>query len=159
MESDHGQERRRAVRETLGTLGVIASLIFVGTEIQQNNTALRAAAIQEMINVARQQTQMLATNPDLVRIGQMIDRGEPVTEVEEEQYRWVRVSFMWGMQGLFRQWDEGVLPDRDWEAWRRVICSNMESPALRDLWRSRLRDTYVPDFIAIVEACPSYQAE
>lgn len=38
---------RKAIRETLGFVGVIASLIFIGLEIHQNTLASRAAAIQE----------------------------------------------------------------------------------------------------------------
>ena len=45
---------RNAIRETVGFVGVIASLIFVGMEINQNALASRAAAIQESTNVVRQ---------------------------------------------------------------------------------------------------------
>ena len=152
-ESDRGSGSSRPIRETLGTLGLIASLIFVGYEIRQNNVALRASAVQESINVARQQTQMLATNPDLIRIGLATNRGEPVTEVEAAQGRWVSTSFWWGMQGIYRQWQFGVLPDEEWDAWRRVICNNIERPGTLELWEGGGRDTYIPSFVAEVESC------
>ena len=38
----------KAVRETFTSLGVIASMIFVGLEIRQNTMVARAAAYQEM---------------------------------------------------------------------------------------------------------------
>ena len=37
---------KKAIRETLAVLGVVASLIFVGYEIRQNTIAARAAAYQ-----------------------------------------------------------------------------------------------------------------
>lgn len=37
-----------AIRETLGFIGVVGSLIFVGIEIQQNTKVARAAAYQEI---------------------------------------------------------------------------------------------------------------
>jgi len=148
----------KGIRETLGTLGLIASLVFVGLEIRQNNVALRASAIQESINVARQQTQMLATNPDLIRIGLALAQGEPVTEVEAAQNRWVASSFWWGMQGVYRQWQLGVLPDEEWAAWDRVICNNIERPGGRTLWEGGLRDTYIPGFVAEVESCFNAEA-
>ncbi len=40
--------RGRALRETLAALGVIASMVFVGTEIRQNTLQARAAAYQEI---------------------------------------------------------------------------------------------------------------
>lgn len=36
----------KAIRETLAALGVIASMVFVGFQIQQSNTLARAAAYQ-----------------------------------------------------------------------------------------------------------------
>ena len=39
----------KEIRETLGFLGVIGSMVFVGLEIRQNNLALTASAIQESI--------------------------------------------------------------------------------------------------------------
>ncbi len=42
----------KAIRETLGFLAVVASMVFVGLEIQQNTRALRATAIQESIHGA-----------------------------------------------------------------------------------------------------------
>ena len=39
----------KEIREALGFLGVIGSMIFVGLEIRQNNLALTASAIQESV--------------------------------------------------------------------------------------------------------------
>ncbi len=38
----------KAIRETLGFLAVIASMVFVGLQIQQSNVQARAAAFQEI---------------------------------------------------------------------------------------------------------------
>ncbi len=58
----------KAIRETLGFLAVVASMVFVGLEIQQNTRALRATAIQESTNVDRQQVQMFVMDADVNRI-------------------------------------------------------------------------------------------
>lgn len=148
----------KTIRETLGFLGVIASLIFVGLEIHQNTLAARAAAIQESTNVAREQVLMLATDPELNRIN-MIGNEEPSRLNVEEQarYRWMRVSFWWGMQGLYRQWDLGVLPNEEWQAWYRVICSTLESPGQRAFWEEQGNSVYIPQFVEIVESCDSFR--
>jgi len=147
---------RSAIRETLGFVGVIASLIFVGLEIQQNTLASRAAAIQESTNVARQQIQMFATNPELIRIIIIADEDpSQLNDVERERYRMVSLSFWWGMQGLYRQWTLGVLPNEDWQAWYRVICSNLESPSQRAFWEGE--QVFIPEFIEIIESCDSFQ--
>lgn len=42
-----------ALRETLGFIGVVASLVFVGIEIRQNTIVARAAAYQDIGFVLR----------------------------------------------------------------------------------------------------------
>ena len=147
---------RSAIRETLGFVGVIASLIFVGLEIQQNTLASRAAAIQESTSVAREQTQMFAINPEVNRIN-MIGAADPsqLNAEERARYSWIVVSFLWGMQGLYRQWELGVLPDQEWQAWNTVICLNIGRPGMREVWQSV--NFYTPDFVEIVESCDSFQ--
>ena len=147
---------RNAIRETLGFIGVIASLIFVGLEIHQNTLASRAAAIQESTDVVRQQVQMFVTDAEVNRIN-MIGAEDPSQLNVEEQarYRWILISYWWGMQGLYRQWDLGVLPDEEWEAWYSVMCGYMENPGQRAFLAEN--QALIREFVEIVEACDSFQ--
>jgi hypothetical protein len=145
----------KEIRETLGFLGVIGSLVFVGLEIRQNNLALTAAAIQESISAGRQHTQVVATNPDLVRI-MLLANEDPtqLTAVEQGQLRWTYIGFWQGMQGVYRQWDLSVLPDIEWQYWYRVICAQMGVPSQRAYWEGT--SLYDPEFVETVESCDSF---
>ena len=66
----------KVIQETLGFLGVIGSLIFVGLEVRQNTVASRAAAIQQSTDVARQQIQWVTGDPEMNRIW-MIGNQDP----------------------------------------------------------------------------------
>ena len=147
---------RSAIRETLGFVGVIASLIFVGLEIQQNTLASRASAIQESTSVARQQVQMFVTDPEVNRIN-MIGTEDPSRLNLEEQarYRWILISFWWGMQGLYGQWNLGVLPDEEWQAWYNVMCQYMETPSQRAFLADN--EALIREFVEIVESCDSFR--
>ena len=39
----------KVIRETLGFLAVVASMVFVGLEIRQNTRAVRGATVQAMV--------------------------------------------------------------------------------------------------------------
>ena len=39
----------KAIRETLGFVAVVASMVFIGLEIRQNTTATKGAAIQDEV--------------------------------------------------------------------------------------------------------------
>ncbi|UCC24384.1 MAG: hypothetical protein JSU98_11680 [Gemmatimonadales bacterium] len=142
----------KTARETLGTLGVIASLVFVGLEIQQNTQAVRAAAIQESTNVARQQVLAIAADPELTRLDRICAGDSPdLTEQERSRCSLLSLSFWWGMQGLFQQWQLEVLPDETWASWRRVICINYAAP-----WERRFLENatqFNSEFVAMVETC------
>ena len=145
---------KKAAREILGTIGVIASMIFVGLEVRQNTQAVRASAIQESTNVARQQVLTIAADPELMRL-EFLCRDDPPELTEEEKNRctYLSLSFWWGMQGLFEQWRLGVLPDETWASWRRVICLNWARP-----WERRLlteMSQFDSTFVAMVQSCDS----
>jgi hypothetical protein len=142
----------KAMRETLATIGVIASMIFVGLEIRQNTQAVRASAIQESTNVARQQVLTIAADPELTRL-EFYCRDDPpeLTQEERDRCTLLSLSFWWGMQGLFEQRGLDVLPEETWESWHRVICLNYARP-----WERRLltnASQFDSTFVAMVKSC------
>ncbi len=145
----------KAIRETLAALGVIASMVFVGLEIQQNTRALHAAAIQDLTNVVRDQVQMFVLDGEANRIN-LIGNQDPsqLSQEDAARYRWSVVYYWWGAQGLYRQWRLGILPDEEWTAWRGVICVNIGWPGHRAQWESLF---LIPEFRSLVEECDSFQ--
>lgn len=57
----------RSVAETIGIVGVIGSLVFVGGELRQNAIATRAATNAEVSFAFVELNLMLASNPELAR--------------------------------------------------------------------------------------------
>lgn len=131
----------------LANFGVIAGLIFLAFEIRQNTTAVQATAIQESTNVARQQLLMYATDTELAR--KSMSNFDDLEKVEQEQLRAANRSYWIGMQGLYRQWEMGVLPDEEWDMWHQVICTNY---ATSQSWSSP-GNLLIPAFREMVEAC------
>jgi hypothetical protein len=139
----------------VANFGVVAGLIFLGVEIRQNTTALQAAAIQESTNVARQQILTLATNGELTRL--TLASYDDLDPTDQRRLFWLDRSFWLGMQGQYRQWQLGVLPEQEWSVWNRIICANYAP--LRDaslasggdrLWAGN-RATLLREFTDFVE--------
>ena len=144
-------DRLNALLTLAANLGVIGGIIFLGLEIQQNTRIIQAAAIQDSTNVARQQILMFAADAETNRIA-MIGSQDPAKLSPEEKQRffWINRSFWLGMQGLYRQWDMGVLPDEEWGVFNRVICNNHSSVGDRVFWPDN-KKTLIPAFIDWVE--------
>ena len=144
-------DRLNALLTLAANLGVIGGIIFLGLEIQQNTRIIQAAAIQDSTNVARQQILMFAADAETNRIA-MIGSQDPAKLSPEEKQRffWINRSFWLGMQGLYRQWDMGVLPDEEWGVFTRVICNNHSAVGDRVFWPGN-KKTLIPAFIDWVE--------
>ncbi len=105
-------DRLNALLTLAANLGVIGGIIFLGLEIQQNTRTMQAAAIQDSTNIARGQIMMFATDAETNRIA-MVGNENPsnLNPEEQQRYSWINRSGWLGMQGLYRQWEMGVLPD------------------------------------------------
>ena len=132
-------------------LGVIAGIVFLGLEIQQNTRTMQAAAIQDSTSIAREQILMFATDAETNRIA-MVGSENPsnLNPEEQQRYFWINRSFWLGMQGLYRQWEMGVLPDPEMDVWTRITCTNYSSAGGRTLWPGN-KQTLIPAFTEWVE--------
>ena len=120
----------------LGTLGVIASLIFVGLELRQNQKIAIAGQVQERFNT---QAQMLLSplqdNRDMLRIMTVgLNKNEnQMTEDERLAYmqlnRWRVASTV----NIFTQYQMGMLPDGTFELVFPSITRMYENCLLRQI--------------------------
>jgi hypothetical protein len=136
----------------LANVGVIAGIVFLAFEIRQNTTSLKASAIQASTEVARENIMALVEDPSLIEL-----RNKPpgeLTETEEQRLYWLSRSFWLSMQGLWRQWQLGILPEEEWEVWQRIICANMTTDfgiSGQTYWQ-RSRGGLIPEFAALSES-------
>ena len=140
------------IAEIIAIAAIVASLLVLAIEVNQNTQTLRAEAIQRSTDIARQQIMMYAQSEDIARIV-MEDDLSKLTDVERRRAFWINRSMMLGMQGLFRQWRIGVLPDEEWEFWVKIICVNADDEPFEELWTP---ETLMPSFVEYVrESCMS----
>ena len=106
--------KREAVRETLGFLGVIASLMFVGLEVRQNTLATRAAAYQEIGASLSGLWQDMAQDPELAHLVMSRFDGErplgSLSEPELDRMRTVTIAAVRQYEVIWRQVELGLLP-------------------------------------------------
>jgi hypothetical protein len=133
----------------LANIAVLGGVIFLALEIQQNTNAIRATAIQESVNVARQQILLFATDPEINRLD--VAEFDQLSDEDRRRVFWLRRSFWLGMDGLFRQRQLGVFPEVEWEMWLKIICSNYKTTE-PEIWADNAA-TLPVDFVAVVESC------
>lgn len=104
----------KAIRETLGFVGVIVSLAFVGLEIRQNTVAARAAAYQAVGSATAESWLSISEDPrrsDLFHVEQF----DSVAVSEWSDADWAQVYSIWtawlrNAEVLALQVEQGLLP-------------------------------------------------
>jgi hypothetical protein len=135
----------------VANFAILAGLVFLVLEIQQNTNAVRSAAVQEATNIAREHPLMYVQYPEVNRLA--MAEYSSLSEEDQQRRFWLDVSFWHAMQGLYRQNELGTLPEQEWEVWIRIICGNYEQSEPQ-LW-ARAAATHAKDFVKFVENCES----
>ena len=133
----------------MANFAVLGGVIFLALEIQQNTNAIKATAIQESVNVARQQILLLATDPDMNRLAST--DFEELSKEDRQRAFWLERSFWLGMNGLYRQRELGVFPEVEWKMWVKIICSNYARTEPQ-IWSANAA-ALPADFVEMVESC------
>jgi len=146
-----GGSLKGRVVEVIGILGVIASLSFVGMEIRQNTTAVRAATIQAVSDQAMELSLTIAADEDLAQlVARMTDELslDGISIGEERRLRVLVAAGFRRMENLFLQVEAGILDD---DALRRTSIGFYRNTFARALW-GRSRENYDPGFAVFWDA-------
>ena len=143
-----------AIGELAGAIGVIVSLVYLGSQIKSQNSESKAAAVESMTAQWNAFMSDMATNTELARIWEAglrsIDELEP-TEFVQLSTHFNRIFRIY--ESMFRQHQAGRLDDELWEGLNSSMADFSKSPGvsawwkLRGHWFSRGFRTYVQQHV------------
>ena len=142
----------KAIRETLGFIGLIASLVFVGMEIRQNTAVARAQSRQGLTENYLEYNMTLAADADLFDLHYRMWVLEDVLE-EADQARARRTMFtsLRMLENVFLQVDDGVVDESVFQSYGWVDRDDFRTGVFRDWW-GQSRNRFNLDFVATFEA-------
>ena len=134
----------------LANLGVIAGIVFLGVELQQNNALLGAQARATRAQVRMDGGDLLLSNPHLISTlakqvnGESLSLTDELTLTRLADAVFVRWEYVYGefREGLI---DEESIPVQNW---RNLVQS---WPNMRKHWEEFGRFSYHPDFVQWME--------
>ena len=138
------------IRDSVGLLLVVASMVFVGMEIRQNTTATKAAAIQAMSAQTAEYLTAWTTDeymPDL--LFRVSEGGLPEDFTESENHR-ILLAYLTALRAYesrFLQVQLGILDEDMFE----VMAGNgrfYRRPWLKAAWGPRIESTLSSEFAA-----------
>ncbi len=140
----------KAVRESIGFVGVVASLVFVGLEVRQNTVSARAAAYQDMGSSISDIWLLGAQSPELALLTLRFFEEESAefNPVEEAVLVAQTVGALRQYETVWRQVQLGLLEPEvlEYFGWG----SDLLSGNMRRLW-PRISQRMSPDFLRFVE--------
>ena len=139
-----------AVGEIIGALAVVASLIYLATQIKTQIRESRIAAVRET-------TANLMEAYVPLQEAQMADvwaRGskdyDALTESERVQFVAFVNRYLRSLEGTFYQASEGLLDARIWAGIERHVGTVMSTPGVQQMWPLR-KHSYSEDFQNFIE--------
>jgi hypothetical protein len=138
---------------TLANIGVIAGIVFLGIEIQQNSRVATAQAEFSVASVRMQQARDIATNPELANIRIKVLMGAELSFLEEVQLAYQASEILVSLEWEFLQVDAGNLEDNGTlrPRTRNLLNGNFLIPqeVVLDRWE-RTRSSFHPDFVSFI---------
>ena len=141
-----------AIAEVIGTVGIIASLIFVAVGISSNTAEVRASQINSIYDESRQIEMSVASDPEWVDI---VLRGRNQTaqlsEIEQWRYDAYVVATLDLWDQLSARAEDGLMDDDEIEGWDTYF-ERWVQQYVRDSQWQRLKWQYVGPVLAKVDA-------
>lgn len=140
------------VAEIGAAAGVIISLIFVGLELQSNTDATQAAT-REAMN--QKDLDFLALRLDssvLAVASAKRQNNEGLSPLEESQLLQMEYINFVAFEHSYRQYQKGFLGSDDWLRHENIARAQIERSQYAQAMWLRKRDTFTPDFRALVDS-------
>ncbi|MDE3001976.1 MAG: hypothetical protein OXU38_01795 [Gemmatimonadota bacterium] len=145
---------KKELRESVGLLAIVLSLLFVGIEMRQNNIIARASAINELATNQREWLLGVVTDSELSSIwGEYVFNAVPEESFNRrDQTRLAGLQQALGinMENAFLQRELGLLPDELSDLYHFSGSPVFSSENFAAFW-SNERYRYHPTFVAALE--------
>jgi len=133
-------------------LGVLAGIVFLGVEIQQNTKMTQAQTRDAMTEKQMAFYELVSTDTEAARLYDEIG-GFPLERTPEQ------LRFEWIVRSQFRMWEnewyqyqQGLFEPEEFlprmELWRGILTNSDEYKRLWDVWRNQ----HAPDFAEKIDS-------
>ncbi|MDE3004112.1 MAG: hypothetical protein OXU38_12730 [Gemmatimonadota bacterium] len=145
---------KKQLRESVGLLAVVLSLVFVGLEMRQNNTIARASAINELASNQRDLLLSIVTDGELSSVwADYLRNGVALDSFnarDRTRLSGLQQALVINMENAFLQREMGLLPDALSGLYHFSGSPVFSSENFAAFW-SNERYRYHPTFVAALE--------
>ena len=136
---------KQALRETIGFIGVVASLVFVGLQVRQTNVIARAQTRQALASEYREFWTAVAFDDHIEEIRSPALGG---TDSRASIVQWVRMRLL---ENVYHQYREGVIDESVFLGYGWAGDPEFLTAEFADWWVER-RGRFDPGFVQEFES-------
>ena len=130
----------------LANVGVIAGIVFLALEIQQNNALLSAQARTSRVEIQTNFQGTVYENAELAEIITRASANDELTEAEELRLRWLGQRLLTSLQFVFGEYQQGMIDEDAISTAQWRMAFHEQIPRMEDTW-SVFRDGLNPEFV------------
>ena len=134
-----------AIAELVGAVAVVATLVYLATQIRNSNLAARVASRQEMARQYSDFADGLIENPETNRIYRTGLSGGELTDDERILFSTILHKCFWYFSTMYYQVEIYGLADAEWHQSRMMIKRVSNNPGMKAWWQEHKGD-YDPSF-------------
>jgi hypothetical protein len=127
-----------AIAELAGAIGVVATLGYLAVQIRLSSEQAKSATELEATGHLAQISRRIAADSNLKRIYEEISANEALSPEDEIEWAWLLSEFFHLGQGVFFQYQRGVLSAEVWSVYERALIGFLEPEAGRRWWGDRI---------------------
>jgi hypothetical protein len=120
-----------SIAEIIGAIAVIFSLLYVGVQVQENTSEVRASNRQALIDRSSDAVLGVAGNPELAQAISKSAAGAPLAPAELTQYQYFVRGMLYDIQEAFLLHEEGRLDDEYWHTRVAIVLAYMSQEPAR----------------------------
>jgi hypothetical protein len=129
----------------IANVGVIAGILFLGLEINQNTVTLRLNAVMDVSKASTELSLSVAHSEFIPAILNKVGAGEHLSGEEEIRLNLYRIGVLRNFESYFFQWRAGYIQDDLFASRRNGFQSFLDSESARSWWE-RSRSFYSEEF-------------
>ena len=147
-------EQLSYLAQIVGSVGVIVSLLFVGSQIRQNTRALERNEHNSTMAQWTVIRQAIATDRDIADLMTAGLSGERKLDAADQlRLEQMLQECAWASFHIWDRTQRGVFPKGTFEATAGVyLCGLLRTPAGRAWWDGSKQHGFIPQFVADVDA-------
>ncbi len=136
-----------AIGEVSAAVATLAMLVYLSVQVRHARDATQSASELEASKLITQINQHITDDSNLRRIFDLVadDREEEMSDGDVSHYLWLVATFAHAAEGVWLQFEKGLISKKVWEKWERSFGTNLNSPIIRSWW-SQARISFSTEF-------------